>query len=795
MFSLKSLRIKLINDLKVSRGSFFAVWFVVMLGVAFYGAMYPAGVNLRESFNETSDSLAHLDFQVSLEPTEAGISADAAVIEHVSAVEERLTLDAGVQLDLDSPFRVTLRMSSLPDDREPTVNQLDVVDGESISAEEEILLLDSFARTHDIDVGDTLIVWLAGEPNTFTVAGRVFSAEYVIPGRSAASPYPTPSSFGVAWVNYSTLAQVSGLEGLVNEVVVTVAGATSEDRDDALAAVEADLRAAYGDLDGYTLAARDQTPSGSVVQSLLSGNFPVLYFFSGVFLFGSVIMTGILLGRVVQGERQRIGTMRAMGVTRRELVVHYLSYGVVIGVTGGIVGTLVGYLNSLWVAAVFIELIVRGPLPAFSNELQVVPLALGFVIALVGSIMAGVYPAWVESATPPGVALRPAAPNRPSKLSQLSLPFLPLTARRAVRNVLRSPGRSIGTALGVALGAMMIFSAFSMWDSNETGTGAYFGSLSYDIRVDLDTLTPIDSIEGEVQAIDGVARAQGALIGPVIVTNPAGDGQDGYALSLDETDSIVDLTTLRGEAAFSRDDGVWIGTNLERLLEIEVGDTITITALGQSNEVEVLGVVSQTVGVPVYMPRSLFTQWTPGGLFPVTSVFVTAEDGQRDAVRDALLTLDGVVAIELVREFKTDIEGFLLFFRGGTLIFGLFGYLLTLAVLFNTVNAGLRERQGELAVLRALGTSGREIATIVLLELLLMTVVGAAIGLPMGRLVGFGLLAEYHTVAFAPIPNVLALSYVAAFLTLVVIVVVATWPGLRSVQQVDLGAVSKSQSL
>jgi len=142
MFTLKSLRIKLINDLKVSRGSFFAVWFVVMLGVAFYGAMYPAGVNLLASFNATYDDLAFMDYRVDFEIADAGAGALAANIDHVEAIEERLVIDAGVQLDPDSPFRVTLRMTSVPDEGLPTVNINDIVDGSPISAPDEVLLKD-----------------------------------------------------------------------------------------------------------------------------------------------------------------------------------------------------------------------------------------------------------------------------------------------------------------------------------------------------------------------------------------------------------------------------------------------------------------------------------------------------------------------------------------------------------------------------------------------------------------------------------------------------------------------------
>ena len=497
--------------------------------------------------------------------------------------------------------------------------------------------------------------------------------------------------------------------------------------------------------------------------SLINGNFPIMIFFSGVFLLGSVVMTSILLGRVVQGERRRIGTMRAMGITRSELVEHYLSFGLIIGVTGGLVGSAFGYLNSFWVMATFVKYVIGGTLPTFANPPQWGFLGLGFAIAVIGSTIAGVYPAWVESGTPPGVALRPTAPKSLSAVTRINLPFLPLIVRQSIRNLLRTPGRSLSTALGVILGAMMIFSAFAMWDSNEFGAKSYFDSINYDLRADFNTLLPVDTLETQIAEIDGVASVQGALFGPVSVISADGDAYDTFAVSVDESDPFVDLTTLDGEDGFTSAEGVWIGNNLARTQDVAVGDTIVLQAFGQDQEVIVLGIVSQLVGSPVYVPRSLMTQWTPGGLFPTNSALIRVEDGQIEAVRDALVNLQNLVAVEVMDEFKADVDNFTLFFRVGTIIFGGFGYLLTLAVLFNTVNAGLRERQTELSILRALGSSAREIAIVVLLELLIMTVIGIVIGMPIGRMVGFNLLSAYNTDNFAPMTIMLGVSYVVWF--------------------------------
>src|SRR5204862_122411 len=108
---------------------------------------------------------------------------------------------------------------------------------------------------------------------------------------------------------------------------------------------------------------------------------------------------------------------------------------------------------------------------------------LGFGVVALGSTFAGAYPAWTQSATPPGIALRPATPKTPNALSRAPLHFLPLVLRQTVRNLLRTPGRSLSTALGMVAGSMMVFSALAMWDTLNVRFDDYYRSNAFDLRV------------------------------------------------------------------------------------------------------------------------------------------------------------------------------------------------------------------------------------------------------------------------------------------------------------------------
>jgi putative ABC transport system permease protein len=787
---LKTLQRKTRGDLKLNWKQFLAVWFVVVLGTAFYGAMYPAGVNLLNIINNGYDQLAFMDYQIQFTPDSRHVLDAVRAVPGVAAVEGRLIIESGVQLDPKQDYLTQLRLISVPPDRELEVNRLDLTSGHAIQSADELLLLKRFADYHHINPGDVLKVWINGEEHRLRVAGLVFSPEYLVAGRGPESPFPSMSSFGVAWVRYPNLARWSGADNVVNDLVLRLERGLPPNE-----AVRSALDRAMARYDNVVIRSRTQTASGGVVQANVDGNFPVMMAFSGLFLIGTIVITAILLSRQVQSERQRIGTLRALGVTRGELVLHYLTFGLLIGVTGGLVGSIIGYFNSFVTMMPFVATIAGGYLPSFTNLPQMPFILLGFGLIVSGTTLAGVYPAWKESGTPPGIALRPPTPQTPGSLSRIPLGRWPLPIRQALRNLLRVPGRSLGTAFGVMAGAMMVFSSLALLDTTILNFETYFAVGQFDLRATSGYLRPIDDLESAVKKIHGVADVQGALAGLVTLPRAGHDDFGTLAVVVDETRPFFQFETLQGVPAYSRSDGVWLGQNLQRVLGVQVGDTITLKALDKEKHAKVLGIVSYPLGSPMFIPRTLMEDWLPGGQLVVNTALVRVLPGQAAAVRDKLADVSGIVAVENYAAFVTDLRNYVQYWISMSAIFGVFGLLLTLAVILNTVSANLHEQKTELAILRSLGISRREIVLVVLLELLIMSILGILIGVPLGREIGYAMNHYYDNDFFGMVAQLQPLSYLMGISGLLVIVIVAAIPGLRSVQKMDLGQVSKSQSI
>ncbi len=785
-----TLRRKIIGDLRAQAGAFLAVWLTIVVGLSFYGATYPAGVAMIESSYATYDLLHYADFTALFAPsTEREAILEAlADVPGVVAVEGRLVMDTG--LELHAPDRITLQMISLPDGEHPSVNDVQVTKGAELSAPGQVLVLESFANFHAIKPGDTLHVWANGQPHDLVVAGLVFAPEYLIAGQSSIMPFPQPSSFGVAYMPYAEMTDMLGMPGAVNNIVLT----TDEDADaDAIRSALTSILAPYTTVEH--IFSRLQTASGGITNANIDGAMPIASFFSIMFLIISGLVMAVLLARLMEAETRRIGTMRALGLGRKEALRHYSAFPLVIGISGAIVGSIIGYLISFLTAQYFIQTLFGGSLPTFVNPPQWGYILFGAGVVIVLALLAGAIPIWRASGTDPGLALRPVTPKGMGAQGRITIPGLPLSARQALRNMLRVPARTINTLLSVLIGFTVIIAASGMADTSTHVVDIQFrDGQHFDLQVTWSTLAPADPRQAQIADITGVHGVEMVLVGPVTASH--GDRVlDTYAISTDHETDYYTFKTLDGEAAFSHGEAVWIGQNLARVLDVGAGDTLTLSALGQTHEARIAGVVEQFLGSVVFTPTELMLGWTPLSVRMSNMAWVQVEPGELDTVRRALTALNGVVAVEVTEQTRQDVYNYVQLYLNFSYIFLAFGYLLTLLVLFNTVSINLHERREELSIMRALGASSGEIARTITWETMVVTIAGMIPAVPLGWQAADWLMKNYQTDFYGLISYIAPRSYILAVVGVIIVVLLAQVPGLRRVRKADLGYLSKTLSM
>lgn len=265
-----------------------------------------------------------------------------------------------------------------------------------------------------------------------------------------------------------------------------------------------------------------------------------------------------------------------------------------------------------------------------------------------------------------------------------------------------------------------------------------------------------ESVVATVEAVDGVDTAEGFVQGTATVIgtdgepigNP-GQGPPTFGFSWGVDDDLNQFTISEGRPPAAGDEVVLDG-NTADLGDFSVGDTVTVLTTIGSNEFELVGIAqfgeSNSIGGAT---TALFDLATTQRLLQaegkVDAISVRADEGisEQEIVDRINAALDeGVEAItgtEATEESQSAIADGLSFFNIFLLAFAIIALFVSAFVIYNTFAILVAQRSQELALLRAIGASRRQVLTSVFLEALIVGLVGSLLGVALGIALSFAL--------------------------------------------------------
>ena len=243
------------------------------------------------------------------------------------------------------------------------------------------------------DLAETLGITEADLGSAVKIAGHRFN----ISGIEEASG----SAFGVSMDNnvripYSTFQSLFSRPG--SEVVVTVMpleGVTLEKALEESVSVMRNLRGLTSDDDSNFYAVTQEGSLSSINELLTAVGAITIGIAAISLLVGGIGIMNITLVSVAERTRE-VGTRRALGATRLDVVRQFLSEAVAVSLLGGLTGLALGTGIISIVSALT-------PVPAILSPWSAVA-ALGFSWAV--GLIFGVYPAWKAAGLSPVEALR-----------------------------------------------------------------------------------------------------------------------------------------------------------------------------------------------------------------------------------------------------------------------------------------------------------------------------------------------------------------------------------------------------
>ena len=547
----------------------------------------------------------------------------------------------------------------------------------------------------------------------------------------------------------------------------------------------------------------------------LGNAFPI------VFLLVAVMMSLTAMARMVEEDRGLIGTYTGLGYGRLAVASRYLLFALLACLIGGGLGLIAGFLGI----PAFLLVVLRGlyVMPDVRLEYDWLYGTAGVALFVIGVLAATVYACAQEMRQKPANLMRPKAPRAGSRI--LLERIKPLWNRMSflgkvtARNIFRFKSRLIMTVGGVAGCTALIVCGLAINDTVAAlGAKQYQDVYQYDLMVvanddDADAMRQKVASDGRVTSSMDVRVESGDLTGDSgsesiqLVAVPDSERSEfGKMVTLQPVrsswvDGAADTVSLG-------DDGVIVSQSAASAMGVKAGGTVTLTNGDDTQaEAHVSAVIRSVIGSDVYVSETYYHQLFDTATSGTPSASSSSDSGESDnqngesgtsngassngqqlvwnamyaklkgsgesqaayaeKLEDDDAVMKAVSCAHMAESFKFDLMGAVV-----ALIVALAGGL-ALVVLFTLANTNVSEREREMATLKVLGFFDKEVHHYVNREMMVLTMMGVVLGLPLGRFVG-GLLtaalnmpALYFEVECTPLSYVIAAGATMAFALLV----------------------------
>lgn len=474
--------------------------------------------------------------------------------------------------------------------------------------------------------------------------------------------------------------------------------------------------------------------------------------FPFIFFLVAALVALTTMTRMVEEERALIGTFKALGYRRTRIASKYLAYAAAASGIGSILGILA--LSQVLPAVIMKACGIIYFVPELPLPLPVDPGFAGLAAGL--GVGVTLFATWAAVAA----TLR----ERPA---QLMLPRTPKAGKRILlerigplwrhlsfswkvtfRNLFRYKKRFVMTVIGIAGCTALLLTGLGLSNAINDIIDKQFGEITKYNAV----VTLADDLSSEEQRrIDDLLDD-----GSLVTAHTLAMRQNMLAGGPDEQGKRMELVVPEDPASFDRfvalntrvghhpvkldDDGFVLTEKLAAELGVRAGDAVTLTeqdaignATGTSYEATVTGIVENYVYHYAYMGPALYEQLMGKAPDYRTVLAVTTSDPDlRVQFSNDLLAAGGVKTVAYNDETIDAYRDMMSSVNMIVVVLVTAAAALAFIVLYNLTNINITERMREIATLKVLGFTPREMNAYIFREIFLLAAIGCAVGLVLG---------------------------------------------------------------
>lgn len=490
-------------------------------------------------------------------------------------------------------------------------------------------------------------------------------------------------------------------------------------------------------------------------------------FFPFIFFLVAALVALTTMTRMVEEERMLIGTFKALGYSRARITSKYLIYAALAAGLGSVIGIAVLSQVLPWVIMEAYSIVYYVPRAAMPIDWPIALAAAGLGIGI--TLLATWAAAAATLRETPAALMQPPAPKAGKRiLLERVGPLwrrLSFSWKVTFRNIFRYKRRLVMTCVGIAGCTALLLTGLGLQNSINDIIDVQYGEL-----VDYNVV-----ISEKDDAADDEREAAAALLGdaeklPVAVrateTSMIAQGADGTEamttiVAPSDPEAFKELWHFRTREGHDEvgltDAGAIVTEKLATKLGLSVGDAIVFAeqddlgnATATTYSVPVMGIIENYIGDYAFMTPETYAR-TFGEEPDNLTVYAraTTDEGERSALSEALRATRAVDTVAFNDEVIDSYKQMLRSVNMVVVVLVVAAAALAFIVLYNLTNINITERAREIATLKVLGFTPREVNAYIFREIVLLAMLGALVGL------GLGVVLEGFVVVTAEVDQVM----------------------------------------
>lgn len=833
------------REIKLSLGRFFAIFAIVLLGVAFFAGVKASVPVMKHSADHYYDTTHFFDFQVrstwGITPSEVDVIRTISGIQDVDPIH---TMDALASI---AGREQVVKILGLNSNFEETVNRSTVVEGRLPKTSGECALEASSRYQEEVHLGDLLQLdsgtnqpieealkiqactvvgfvdnplYLSFQKGTSHIGSGSIDSFLLVLEEDFVSEYYTEvnitfvgsssyNSYDSSYFEFlepyrqkllTVMKQEQSnryqetkqqLEQLLNEHTTkyqyaVANGLPSETMEGTLEQLKNQVQT----LEEPQIYVLDRKTNYSYVdyESAADRMDAIARIFPLFFLSVAALVCLTTMTRMVEEERSIIGTYKALGYSKMMIAMKYVFYAFLASLCGGLVGAIVG--SILFPTLIYNVWNIMYALPKVQLQFQVGLMLVSTLVVVGITTLAAIGSVYRATTEVPAALMRPKAPKVGKKILLERISFLwdhlSFLKKVTARNLFRYKKRFLMTMIGIAGCTALLVAGFGIRDSVASIVPKQFGEIfKYDALIRYE--------EGkESRAFDALQK-EATLEETLQVgefTIELNHQLTATCIVPENRSTFSDFfglhTRVQKKEQTLSTQGVIITEKLAKEQRLNVGDSMSFSLQGISITVKVEGIVEHYVGHYLYMSKELYEQVIGTPLQPTTLLVKLSDTTDETKLGTQLLNLDGVKSVTFYTGMAESFRQMIASLSMVTVVLLISAGLLAFIVLYNLTNVNISERIREIATIKVLGFYDREVNAYVFRENILLTVLGALFGLGLGIILHHFIMgvAELDTIMFGR--TILLSSYLLSFLITLLFTFFVNWVMRKKLKEISM---------